>query len=249
MRLPPAGAVLLSPEADESQLTADDSTAEAPPLARRILLVFTAPSRLFASLGSRPPWVDVLAISTAIAVVAVLALPPEFFVEQTVGAVDRRGRPVEITSDPREIVRYGRYLGMMAAGASHPMIAFALAGVLTLLFTIIAGSRTPFIAHLSIASHALLIPAAGTLLALIVQLLGGGTGFQATLDQFGAGRLGNGVAAAMVGSLNLFTLWMLGVVAAGVAALDPRRSWAGATAVLVGLYLLLAGLVAWATTR
>ena len=224
-----------------------DGTTEAPPLLQRIIQVFTAPRRLFATFGDDPPWVDVLAISTAIAVVAVLAMPAEYFLEQTVGAVDRRGRPVEITSDPREVVRYGRYLGMMAAGASHPLIAFAIGGLLTLLFSVIAGSRTTFRSHLAVASHALLIPAAGTVVGLMVQLLGGGAEFQATVGQLG-GLPPGGVFVTFLASLNLFTLWMLGVLAAGVAALDPRRRWLGAATVLLTLYLVLAWLVAWATT-
>ena len=219
-----------------AKMDALDGSAPARPLGRRVLEVFVAPRRLFAGFDVAPPWLDVLAISTAVAMIAVAAQPEGVFLEQMEGAVNRRGEPVEITSGPAEVVRYGRLLAMLAALVGHPLIAFGVAGVVTLLFTVVGGGSVPFIRYLAVTAHALLIPALGSLLGVALSLVGGDI-FPLTLDALVPGLPEGSLAREILAGITPFQIWMVLVLAAGVAALDRRRGWAAAALVLLGTYL------------
>jgi hypothetical protein len=205
----------------------------------RIRDTFVAPGRLARQLRVDAPWIDVLLISTAIAVVSVLGMPDEVFIESMREAVTRRGEPVEITSPPEEVARWGRAIAMLATLATHPMIAFTLAGILTLVFSIAGGGRGTYREYLSLASHALLIPALGTLVALVIRLA---TGFA-----FEGGPIGaflrpddaGSMALAVIAALDPFILWMMVAVGVGVHEIEERRSRARYVIVLLAAYLLL----------
>jgi hypothetical protein len=209
-----------------------------PPLATRVRDTFVAPARLGRELRGATPWLDVLLISTAIAMLAVLTMPDEIFVDQMRDAVTRRGRPVEIVSAPAEIARWGRLIGLLGTLATHPLVAFTIAGGLTLVFTIVGRGTASFLEFLSLTAHAFLIPAAGTLITMLIRLAVGATGgltLASLVDPGDAANLATGVLVR----LDPFLLWMLVVIAIGMREIDRRRSAAAAGAVLIGAYLLL----------
>lgn len=208
----------------------------APTLPRRIADTFVAPRRLFAGFRQEAPWFDVLLLSTAAAVAAASLLPDEFFLAQVENPVDRLGRPVVVTSSPAEIAHYGRYMAMISALVGHPILAFCLAGVLSLVFTVLGGGRASYRQYLAVVSHALLIPALGTLLLLGARALGH------TYDSFNLALLAPGLergslALRLLAGIDPFVVWMLLVAAVGVAELDGRRRWGSAAAILVLFYL------------
>jgi hypothetical protein len=88
-----------------------------------------------------------------------------------------------------------------------------------------------------VVSHALLIPALGTLLLLGTRALGH------AYDSFNLALLAPGLergslALRLLAGIDPFVIWMLLVAAVGVAELDGRRRWGGAAGILVLLYLL-----------
>lgn len=212
------------------------NSSSPPALGTRVVQTFVAPRALFRTFHHAAPWVDVLVISTVVAMVAAAGQPDEVFLQQVEGAVTRRGEPVEITSPPSEITRYGRYLAMLSALVGHPLIAFAVAGLLTLIFTVLGRGGVDFGRYLAVASHALLIPALGMLVALAAGLA---TGRLVVLDlaALAPGTGDDGWARRLLLGVNPFHLWMLVVLGLGVGELDAKRSWISATALLVGLYL------------
>jgi hypothetical protein len=212
-----------------------------PPLATRVGQTFAAPSRLFAGFHDGSPWLGVLAISTLVAMVAAATLPAEYFLAEMVDPVTRLGKPVEITSSPADIVRWGRYRQVLSALAMHPLVAFGMAGLLTLVFTAIGRGRATFRQYLAVSSHALLITALGAVVGIAMRIV--------TADPDAAptvGRLLSLVAPAaarnaFLSSLNVFSLWMLLVLGVAVAVLEGRPSWVRPAAALLGGYMLLAG--------
>lgn len=206
------------------------------PLPARVLDTFVSPVRLFRRFGDWTPWFGVLAISTAVAMVAAATQPPDVFLDQMEDPVNRRGAPVEITSPPEDIVRWGRMLATFSALVGHPLIAVALAGGLTLIFTVLGGGRVPFIRYLALVSHALLIPALGTILVVAARTITGAP-VDSGLGSLAAGGGLQGGAAEFVRGIDPFHLWMLAVIAVGVAMLDGRRSRGQALAILLGIYL------------
>jgi hypothetical protein len=214
------------------------------PLTRRVRDTFVAPRRLAAGLTESTPWIDVLVITTVIAMVAAALLPAEYFLAQVEAPVDRLGRPVEVTSPPEEIVRWGRMLQMFSAAVMHPMIVVMVAGLLTLLFSVVGGGGVDMRRYLALSSHAFLISALGVLLATAWQIATGAPEVQPSLAPLIGPSAESSFALRVLALLNPFTLWMLGVLAIGVSELDRRRGFAAAAGVLLGLYLALAAALA-----
>ena len=214
------------------------STHPSAPLPARIRDTFFAPRRLFAGLGDSPPWVGALGVATAVAAVALAAEPAQFYLDQMADPVNRRGAPVELTSPPEQIVLWGRVMAVFSALVGHPILAFALAGVLTLVFRIIRGGEGTFRQYLAIASHGLIIASVGLLVANLMRAVSGNPALLPTAGGL-AGLEEGSVVAGILHGVNLFTLWMLVAVAAGVAAIERRVTLARASTLLLGAYLIL----------
>ena len=217
--------------------THPDPAAPAP-LGRRVLQTFLAPADLFRASRGYAPWMGPLLLSTLVAVVVVLAIPDQAF-ELTEPPVNRRGRPVEVTSGLETIALYGRMLRMLSALAMHPLIVLAAAGVLALLFRVLLRGEGRSLQYLSIAAHASLVAALGTLAAAAVALLSGAEPRGITPALLPLAPPGS-FAHRLLEGLDLFTLWALLVAALGVSLVNRRRSFASAAAVLLGVYVALA---------
>ena len=174
---------------------------------------------------------------TGAAVAAATLIPDEFFLAQVQNPVDRLGRPVVVTSSPSAVTHYGRLLAMMSAFVGHPILAFCLAGVLSLVFTILGGGAASFRQYLAVASHAMLIPALGTIILLAANALGHGP-VSFDLAILAPGPTRGGLALRVLAGIDPFMIWMLLVTAVGVAQLDGRRRWGSAAGTLLLLYLL-----------
>jgi hypothetical protein len=226
-----------------------EPTTDPGTLPERIAQTFVAPRALGHRFRGHAPWMGALLLATLVAVLAVAALPADVFVEQMQDPVTRRGRPVEITSPPEEIARYGRYLGMLAVFATYPLVAFAIAGILTLLFSVLGRGAARYTQHLALTAHGLLIPSLGTLLALPIQHLTADTAFQFSLSRLlPLARDPGSLLYGVLDGLNLFTLWMVVVLGVGISALEPRFGAARASAILLALYVALQVTVVLATS-
>jgi hypothetical protein len=212
-------------------------TQQPEPLTRRIVATLIAPRSLVPAFRAGTPWVDALIVSTAVAMLAVYFLPEGFFVEQMSDAVNRRGDPVDITSTPAEIARWGRYLGMLTALATYPLFAIGLAGLLSLVVRMLGDQGTTFRDHLALASHAFLILALGSLLAIVLQRITGDP------DAFFTPALflpdSESLPVRILAGIDLFTVWMLSVVSIWLGALNPRHGATRFALILLGLYLAL----------
>ncbi|MEW5928327.1 MAG: YIP1 family protein [Gemmatimonadota bacterium] len=217
--------------------TPPDPAAPAP-LGRRVLQTFFAPADLFRRSGGYAPWLGPVLVSTLVAVVAVLAVPDQAY-QLTEPPVNRRGRPVEITSDLETIAHYGRMLDMLGTLAMHPLIILAAAGVLALLFSVLLRGEGRYVQYLSIAAHASLVTALGTLLAAALALLRGAEPRGITPALLPVVPPGS-FAHRLLEGFDVFTLWALLVAALGVSLVNRRLSFARAAAVLLGVYLAAA---------
>lgn len=209
------------------------------PFRSRVRNTFLAPSALAQQLRQSAPWMDALLLSTAVALLSVALMPDEVFVESMQDPVSRRGEPVQITSSPEAVARWGRGMGMLATLATHPLIAFTLAGVLTLLFSVLGRGRASYQEYLALSAHGLLIPALGTLVAIAIRLVtGAATGSLGVTAFFDPGDAPNLLVATLLAT-DPFIIWMMAAVAIGAHALEPRHPRAGTALLLIGGYLVL----------
>lgn len=207
-------------------------------LSTRVRDTFVAPSRLARGIADSVPVFDVLAVVVLVAIVALYAVPDEFYIDQVRDAVDRRGRAVEITSDPAAIARWNRYLAMLTALVQWPMLVLGAAGLLHLLFGLRRGSGLRFAALVSLSAHAFLIFAAQRLLVLGASLAGVSDPSTSLAVLLPGGV--DGAARSVLELVDPFTIWMLVVLGIGVATLGARLRRHVAVPVLIGGYLLLA---------
>ncbi len=218
--------------------TPENSPIEAEPvsLPRRILAVFAAPGELFESFRHSAPWFGPMAISTLVVMFAMATLPSEVFLAQTENAVDRRGDPVEITSDAAEIATYGRMMSVLGVAVANPTAAFAVAGILTLVFSMIGGGAASYREYLAATTHSLLVVSLGMLIGIILQIVGfpSTTLLLALLEPF---IQLDGTLQAILENLNFFLLWMILLLGLAVSKLDGRRTWVSSAATIFGLYL------------
>lgn len=219
-----------------SQTNAPD--AETRSLSSRLVATLVAPARLFHAVRIGAPWVDALLVVTLLAAVAAAGQPDGVYLERVEGAVDRRGRPVTITSPPEVIVAWNRGLAFLSAIAAHWMIAFALAGILALLFSVLLRGRARYGEYLSLASHVLVIPALGSVLLLPLHWALGDPALTASPGALLAEQP-DGLLARALASVDLFSLWALVVLGAGAAAINDRPGRLGPVAALLGVYLAL----------
>lgn len=206
------------------------------PLLERIKATFLNPGSLPALVRPGLPWLDVLLISTVVAVLSVAAVPDEFFTEPMEAPVSRRGEPVEVVSSPEVIANWGRALGMLATLGTHPVVAAVIAGAVTLLFVTFFRAPATFRDYLSLTAHVLLIPALGTILSIAARWIFGRPllpGFT-TISGEPRGALEAGLLA-----IDPFVIWMMIALAFAAHTLDPRRSRLQAALLLVGGYLVL----------
>lgn len=209
------------------------------PLPRRIVQAFTAPRALARSFLQGPvPWAGPLLISIGVSMLVAWAAPDEAFRESLQNPVDRLGRPVTITSDLQTAARYGRMLRMFAAVPGQALGALAGAGLLTLLFRTLFGGSARFGQYLGVTTHAMLVTALGSLLAVLLALLQGGEPAGVTLAALLPGV--EGLAGRILAGIDLFTLYALAVAGIAVSVIEPRVRAAPATALLVGLYVAVA---------
>lgn len=205
------------------------------------MAAFVRPRLLAERFRTDAPWVDALVVAILLSVASAAFIPAQVFLDRVQNPTDALGRPVQVTSGPEAVVLHGRILAAVSALAGQPMIAFALAGVLALVFSVLAGGRADFRQYLALASHALVVFSLGVLLEGPLRLLTGNPDAHWSLALVVPGLHGDSVLARTVASLDLFTIWMLLVLAVGVAVLDGFRPWLLRTALpLLGLYTALA---------
>jgi hypothetical protein len=218
-------------------LPAADVRHNALPLAQRVRDVFIAPVRLSEHLRDRPEWMGPLLLSVAIGVLTIILLPDQVLYDGMAGATSRRGKELaEITSDPATVALWERLRLSMGVIFTQPVKAWLVAGALMLGLGRLFGGATPFWHYLAVTTHALLISALGALCVLPLQIARMDGSVEPTLALLVPGMERFGALGQVLASINPFTVWMLAVLAIGVATLERRRSPALPLGILLGVY-------------
>jgi hypothetical protein len=218
-------------------LTGTSTSAYPLSLAQRVVGVFLSPAKVFDHLRQRPEWVGPLLISIAVGILVIVLLPDQVLYHGLDGATARRGKELaEITSDPATVAFWERLRLSMGVLFTQPVKAWLLAGALMLGFGRLLGGAVAFWNYLSLTTHALLISALGALSVLPIQIARADASISPSVALLLPGLERFGTPGQVLAAINPFTVWMLLIMAAGVAVMN-RRSPAPPAAVLVGMYL------------
>ena len=204
-------------------------------------------------MASSPRWVGlvtVLAVVTAAGQallfqteVGQVALVDQW--ERTSIAV---GQPVDDAryAELRALSRNGPAYGVATGLAGGPLLTVALAGVIALVFRTRDGRNVSFSQVLAVVAHASVILALRQLVAAPVAYAREATGGATSLSVLFPALDVSSFAGRFVGTLDMFVMWWVVLLALGVGILYGRRARSVAVAFLgvyAGLALLLTATV------
>jgi hypothetical protein len=215
----------------------DSTPSPFPLLPKRLLQVFFSPGELFTALREKPVWFGALAVVGALVVLSVALIPTELWVEFSRNQLIEQGQQV-----PQGFESSGaiiRIFSVLGGGIAYFIMAFVLAGIVTLFFSLLSGGEGRYVQYLSVVAHASIISALGALLVVPLKLSQGDPAVTLSLGTF-AFFLEEGYPLRVLKMLDLFALWSYAVMALGVTKIDPKRGFGSALAFFFGLALVMA---------
>jgi hypothetical protein len=210
---------------------------------RRVMDTFFSPVALFQRFGARPPWVDVMILGVVLGVIAFALIPKDVWVNTMEEAMRQRGQAAPQGMDPQQMAGFQRISGIVAS-AIFPWIFLPVqAGLMVLIFSVILGGGATFRQYVGVVAHASLVGAVGQLAALPV-ILQKGVMAGITLGAVANGLDHDGFLYQFLNAFNVFLVWQIVLLGLGAAALNRRIGAGTAVGVLMGLYAVVAAIIA-----
>jgi len=232
-----------APEPEGTVLATESEATPLPPFHRRVADVFFAPGKLGAALREHPAWASALFTGAALTVLQVGLLPSSVWEAAFRQTMLRRGQPMPEGFAGGTFMRISSIIG---GGLGYVLMALLMAGVVTLVFAFILGDEGRFKQYLAVLSHAWLISAILGLFTVPLKIAQQSPSATLNLGSFFF-FLPTGYWLKVLTMLDLTQIWAWLVVAAGVHAVDPRRSFKSAAVLLILLFVLLVMVIAiWA---
>jgi hypothetical protein len=204
-----------------------------PSLPARLAKVFFSPGELFAALKERPVWGGAMLVAAVVVGLAMALIPTDMWIEIARNSMIESGQEVPPGFESAGgIVRFFSILGPIIM---TPVMMFVLAGVMTLVFSFLAGGEGRYKQFLSVVAHASIISAVGALITVPLKLAQGDPSVTLSLGTFFT-FLEDGYFLRVLKMLDLFALWSYVVMAIGVTKMDPKRSMGFA----LGFFLVFA---------
>ena len=223
----------MDPTVAENQLPDPDL----PSLPKRLLYVFVSPGKLTELLREDPKWIAALLTSTTLIGLSIAFIPVEVFFEAQRQAALERG--ADFPEVPEQMLSVMRYVIPLGAVLSTFVISVIFAGLYTLVFAFILGDEGRFKQYLAVLAHSSFIPAVFAVLATPLRLSTGDPQFTLNLGSF-LFFLPDGYLFNVFRALDLTQIWSTLVIAQGVHAIDKRRSFGSAAAILLTILLAFA---------
>jgi hypothetical protein len=222
--------------------------AEAPHLnlLQRVMLAFTAPSKLGEFLRTRQPWFWTLAIVGIVSVILFMLVPTDVFREAIEQQMRDRAQGQDF--DAETAVQMGRIFGTLGALLGTFIGAFVIAGVVYLAMNVMMGGDSTYKQHLSAVSHMYWINLLGFILLVPLWIAK-----EDMSVRLGLGLLLAEAPSSFVGhfmnAINLFGLWAAAALGAMESGLSGGKMTVGkGIGTVIVLYVIWAVVSAvWAT--
>ncbi len=228
----------------EAAAPAVAAASNPPPLHRRVLDTLVAPGELFATFREKTPWIGALSISMAAGLAIALLIPGELLEPEAARSLGDADPQAGGAADPAEMANFMRASLVVGALVFTPILAFAAAGLVALVFNLFLGGEARYKQYLAVSTHGLLITSLGGLLTLPLQIARGDVQTQLSLSLLTPFLDRDGFLFGFLQGMNVFTLWMIVLLALGVSVLNRGRSWGSASAILLGVYAVLTSVFA-----
>lgn len=212
-----------------------------PSLPVRALQVVVAPIRLFEALRHRPVFWGALLLAALLTALGTAVIPASVWENSIRTQLMAAGQ--EVPAELGTMLTLTRVMGSIGPVVALPIMAFAGAGLFSLLFLFGMGYEGSYGRILSVTAHALLFLGIAGLLLTPARILSGNLQFTLSIGSL-LPFFGDGLVGRFLNLLDLFGLWAAALIGMGAATMDGQRSPASGALVSLGAVLLLLLLVA-----
>lgn len=229
------------PEAEAQPGVAKPEVAPAS-FPQRVAQTFFSPGVLAEGLVRKPLWGMAFLAGVVLIIAQTALIPADVWNVMLRETMMARGQ--EVPADFSAGGTIFRITSVLGGALGYVLMAFLLAGVVTLIFAFIMGDEGRYKQYLAILAHAWLIPAVVGLALVPLKIAQQDVRLTLNLGTF-LFFLKDGYLAKLFGLLDLSQAWAWLVVAQGVHAVDPRkRSFGSAAAVLLALFVAMSAIFA-----
>jgi hypothetical protein len=200
----------------------------------RIIGIFFSPKPTFEDIARKPSWILPVVISTILSIIAMVALNQRMnwrdYVSQQ---IEKSPRAAQLSAEQKQQQIDGGAkftpIILYVAGVVGPILSvLIIGGVMMLAYNLLAGAAATYSQSLAIIAHVFMVGLVSTPLFLLVVFL----------KPFGTVDVENPVASnlaaflpddaakwliALCKSIDIFSIWMLILIAIGFAAVNPRK--------------------------
>ncbi|MGA3200963.1 MAG: YIP1 family protein [Bryobacteraceae bacterium] len=202
----------------------------------RLFGVFFEPGKVFADLAARPRWIAPILISILVGLALVYAISSHIGWEPTIRqTIASNPQTADLPADQREKAiatgaKFASIFGWVGALLGAPVSVLLIAAVLTGLFNGLLGTELKFAQTFAITAYALLVRALLTALLILLVYLKPPEDFNIQISPFSPAAYMNRLETpkwlmSLAGSLDLFTIWALILLAIGFSVAAKKLSF------------------------
>lgn len=240
-------------------MSAPEASAPVSPIGR-IVGVFTSPKRTFTSIAEKPSWVAPMLLMMVLAIVVGSLLNSKMnWNEYIRHKAEENPRFASLSEEQKDQalvgqIKFWKGFSYCVGAIAIPISVLIFAGIYLVAFNLFRGAGVRYGQSFAITTHAFLPTVITSILAMIILPLKTygdvdpenivATSLKAYLPETAPKAL-----LALGGSLELFWIWCLVLVAIGFAAANPRKVKPGAAfGIVFGLWAVwILAKVAWAS--
>lgn len=219
-------------------------------LVARFIGIITAPKDTFRSVVANPKWLGMLVLTSLL--VATFSALPMTTEEGKQAAIDQQvqqRRSFGMETSDQAYAQMERMSGIMpyitfgTVLVFSPIMAVIISGILFAIFNAALGGEASFKQVLSVLVHAGAVSALSTVFSGVVNYFRGGVGSAANLGALLPMLPEHSFAANLLGTVDVFLVWYVFVLAIGLGVLYRRRTQPIAIA-LFAFYAVVAVVIA-----
>lgn len=219
-------------------------------LPARLLGVLTSPRETYQHIVAHPRWFGALAVTVLIIAVAYALflrtdVGRQASVDQQVAALEGFGQTVgdEQYQAMQRQASYAWIITPVTILVMSPLVTFLIGGLLFAVFGGMLGGEGRYKQVLAVLAHAGVVSVVQTLFVIPLNYVRGSMSSPTNLSVFLPMLDEGSFLASLLGSIDLFILWWIVVVATGLAVLYKRRTGPIAWS-LLAVYVLIALVIA-----
>ena len=219
-------------------------------LLTRFIGIITSPKDTFTSIVPAPKWFGMLALTTVlVAVFSALPMTTEAGKQAGIDQQVEQRRSFGIETSDRDYAQMEKMSGVMPyitlgmVVIVSPIIAVVISGILFAIFNAALGGEAAFKQVFSVFVHAGAVSALSTVFSGIVNYFRGGMGSVANVGALLPMLPERSFAANLLGTVDVFLVWYVIVLAMGLGVLYRRRTQPIAISLFV-LYAVVAVVIA-----